>query len=88
MNELYHLPDIIGIIGVSMVLLAYYLLNLNKVHSVNYTYLSLNLVGSVLILISLLFHWNLSSVIIEIAWIAISLIGFYRAFRKKGVFLR
>jgi hypothetical protein len=88
MNLYTHLPDLVGMMGVSMVLLAYYLLNINRVHAISYKYLTLNLVGSILILYSLMFHWNLSSVIIEIAWITISLIGFYRAWRKKGVFLR
>jgi hypothetical protein len=69
----------IGIIGVILVLIAYYLLNTDKINALDMRYLLLNLIGSVLILVSLMFHWNLSSVIIEIAWIAISLIGIYRA---------
>ena len=72
----------IGLVGVVMVLIAYYLLNTDKISALNMRYLLLNLVGSILILISLMFHWNLSSVIIEIAWISISLIGIFRAYRQ------
>jgi hypothetical protein len=43
----------------------------------------LNLIGSIMLLYSLLFHWNLSSVLIEIAWITISLIGLYRAVKSR-----
>jgi len=73
----------VGIIGVILTLLAYFLINLDKVTSTSVSYVWLNLIGSILLLYSLLFHWNLSSVLIEIAWISISLIGLYRIFRLR-----
>lgn len=78
-NFFLQYANAVGILGVSFVLLAYYLLNINKLHSTSLTYLLLNFSGSCFLLFSLLFYWNLSSVIIEIAWISISLIGIYRA---------
>jgi len=72
------LSDFIGIIGVLLTLIAYYLLNLNKLTSDNMVYLMFNLIGSCLLLVSLCFNWNLSSVLIEIAWVSISLMGLYR----------
>lgn len=73
----------VGIIGVGFTLTAYYLLNVNKLSSVSMVYLLLNCIGSSLILFSLMFHWNLSSVITESAWISISLIGVYRVVRAR-----
>jgi hypothetical protein len=73
-----YLSNYIGIFGVILTLIAYYLLNINRLSSNNLTYLLLNFFGSWLILFSLIFHWNLSSVVIEIAWISISVIGLYR----------
>lgn len=75
--------DHVGIVGVILTLLAYYLINTSKVTSTNFTYVWLNLVGSTLLLYSLIFHPNLSSILIEIAWITISLIGLYRAIQAR-----
>jgi predicted membrane protein len=84
MHDLFlRYADHVGLVGVLLTLLAYYLLNVNKLTSDSMAYLWLNLVGSCLLLFSLLFHWNLSSVCIEIAWITISLIGLVRALRSR-----
>lgn len=75
--------NIVGLVGVAAILTAYFLLNLNKIAAKSMTYLSFNLVGAVLVLYSLWFHWNLSSVVIEFAWITISLIGIFRLWKNK-----
>lgn len=77
------IPDMIGIVGVILTLVAYCLLNLGRIDSDDMRYLLMNLSGSCLLLFSLLFSWNLSSVLIEIAWIAISVIGIVRYFHLK-----
>ncbi len=71
--------NVIGIIGVVFVLLAYLLLQIDKLQQDSITYSALNLVGSVFILISLYYTWNLASGIIEIAWLLISLFGISKA---------
>lgn len=71
--------NVIGIIGVVLVLLAYLLLQIDKLQQDSITYSALNLVGSVLILISLCYTWNLASGVIEIAWLLISLFGVSKA---------
>jgi hypothetical protein len=73
--------NIIGMVGVVITLIAYYLLNINRLSSVDMRYLVMNFVGSSLVLISLLVYWNLSSVVIEASWALISLIGIYRVTR-------
>lgn len=75
--------DAAGLLGVTLVLVAYYLLNIKIFLADDIRYVLMNLAGSVLLLYSLFFHWNLSSVLIEVAWILISLIGAYQYFRKK-----
>lgn len=82
MLEMY--SDIIGIIGVSLVLLAYFLLNTSRLRSTQVSYLLLNFFGACLILISLYYHWNLASVVIEFCWILISIIGLYRIFKAQA----
>lgn len=75
--------DLVGNIGVFMVVMAFYLLQTERLNSRDIRYSLLNLTGAVLLLISLLFNWNLSSVIIELFWIAISLIGIFKHLTRK-----
>jgi hypothetical protein len=83
MTSLASFSDAIGIIGVSFVLTAFFLLNTNKLTALMLRYQLLNFFGSWMILFSLLYHWNLASVLIEIAWISISMIGIVRALSAK-----
>ncbi len=76
--------DTIGIIGVVFLLGAYFLLNIGKIKSNGLAYQILNFTAAWLILYSLYFHWNTPSVIIEIFWIIISIIGMVRFYRRKA----
>lgn len=77
------LSNLVGIIGVSLILLAYFLIQLEKVTNKDLIYSVMNLIGSVLLLISLLRFWNLPSVVIEFFWMAISLYGIYNAISRS-----
>lgn len=77
------LSDYIGLVGVVLILIGYFFINTGRLTSKSLAYLALNFFGAWLILFSLLFHWNLASVIIECAWIIISLVGFYRLYRSR-----
>lgn len=70
--------NIAGIIGAGLVVSAYFLLQTKKIHSDQLIFLSMNICGSMLLLASLLWDWNLPSFIIEITWLLISLFGFYK----------
>lgn len=76
----------VGMIGVIIILIAYFLISAGYWSSESFLFQALNFFGAWLILFSLYFHWNLSSVVIEVAWVAISAYGMYRAIspnRKK-----
>lgn len=75
--------DVIGIGGVVLILAAYFLLQRDKVSSHDLSYLYLNLVGAVCVIISLLHTWNLAAFMIETAWVLISLYGIVKALRNK-----
>lgn len=77
------LYDALGIIGVVIILYAYLALQLEKISAQDWRYSALNGIGAILILISLMFSFNLASFIIEIAWLLISLFGLFRAFQKR-----
>jgi hypothetical protein len=75
---LLSMADPIGIVGVIMLLFAYFGLSTGRLKSNTLIYQFLNFFAAWLILFSLYFHWNTPSALIEIAWIMISLIGIYR----------
>jgi len=77
------LYDILGIGGVAIILIAYLLLQLEKLSAQDWRYSAANAVGALLILISLLFSFNLASFIIEIAWLLISIFGLFKAFSSR-----
>lgn len=74
------LPDALGLLGVFIILWYYFLLQCGRCTVENLSFSLANFLGSVLLLISLFFNWNLSSVIIEIAWLVISLYGIIKYF--------
>ena len=76
--------DGVGISGVAVVLVAYFLLSTNKLSSQSLKYQWCNLFGASCVLYSLMFHFNLASVVIEFSWIIISAIGLYRIYVKKN----
>ncbi len=70
--------DILGIIGVVCFLAAYFMLQKGTVTHNGFPYLGLNLAGSLLVMISLLVHWNLPAFLLEAAWALISIYGIYK----------
>ena len=77
---------IIGFAGMGCVVLAFWLVVSEKWKPTSLSYNLLNGLGAVLLILSLLVHFNLGSFVIEIFWIAISATGVwkpYRAVRRK-----
>lgn len=77
------LSDTIGLFGVGCVLGAYFLLQTEKIRSDELAYPVINLVGAVLILVSLMRTFNLASFVIEICWIAISVYGIVKILGRR-----
>lgn len=73
------LADGIGNIGVICFLSAYFLLQKGRIKHDSLIYLWLNLAGAMLLMASLLIHWNLSAFLLEAAWALISIYGIYKA---------
>lgn len=71
----YSLYDLAGNIGVLMMVIAYLLLQVDKLSSSSITYLLLNAIGAVLVMVSLMFSFNLSAFLMEAFWLLISLFG-------------
>ena len=78
MNYEWH--DLLGNIGVFLVLLAYLLVQLNRIDTRKYLYSFVNAAGATLLCISLVINFNMSGLMIELSWVLISLYGLYRCF--------
>ena len=70
--------DIIGTLGVGVIVITYLLLQLGRIKSDQLVYSLLNGVGAALILISLYYDFNLPSVVVEAFWLVISIFGIIR----------
>lgn len=77
------LANVIGMIGTLLVVGAYFLMQLNKLDPKGLRFNLINLLGALFLLLSLLVHFNLPSFIIELFWIAASLIGVLNYWRDK-----
>ena len=80
---IYVWHDVLGGIGVVFILLAYFLLQLERVSPIKPPYLIANGLGSFLILVSLVNEFNLSAFAIEAAWFVISVYGLMRCLSRR-----
>jgi len=76
--------EILGVIGVGLIVLSYFLLQTGRMSSRDAWFSIANAGGSSLIIVSLISNFNLSAFLIEVFWLIISLYGLLRnSFRGK-----
>lgn len=75
--------DLAGFAGVVLIVIAYLLLQLNKLPSSAPAYSLLNALGAFLVMVSLVFDFNLSAFLMEAFWFLISLYGLLRSVLSK-----
>lgn len=85
MNMNYGLIDLVGIIGVVIIVVAYLLLQLERLKSTSLIYSVMNAVGASMIVASLIVDFNLSALLMEVFWVLISFIGIGRHLRLKTI---
>lgn len=74
--------DWVGSLGVLIIVAAYLWLQIGRIAGQNVIFSGANLLGSMLILVSLYFNFNFSAALIEIFWIVISLFGLVMGLRR------
>jgi hypothetical protein len=78
------LPDLGGLAGVLMMLIAYALGQLGRLRMDTVPALLMNLAGAVLVMVSLLFKFNLSAFLMEATWAVVALFGLVKpALRRR-----
>ncbi len=75
--------DIVGTLGVAIIILTYVLLQIERVRSDQLIYSLLNAIGAALILVSLYFDFNFPSLVVEFFWLLISLFGIGKWLRRR-----
>jgi CRP-like cAMP-binding protein len=78
--DLPHMADLVGLVGVFLYLSAYFVLQLGILPGNGYAYPVLNLAAAACVLAGLQVHFNLSSMLIQVSFIAISVMGIARRF--------
>jgi len=79
----YGWHDLLGIIGVVLIVATYMLLQLEKLSATSFIFSATNGLGASLILVSLIYEFNLSAFIIEAFWLLISTYGIVRYFSRN-----
>jgi hypothetical protein len=75
--------DLLGNVGVLLMVVAYLLLQLEKLSSAAVSYLLLNMVGAALVIVSLRYRFNFSAFLMEAFWLLISLFGLTKSLLGK-----
>jgi hypothetical protein len=75
--------DLVGFLGVLLIVGAYLFLQLDKLPNCAPSYSLLNAAGSLLIIVSLVFKFNTSAFLIEAFWFLISLFGLWKALTSR-----
>lgn len=76
---------IVGLVGMLVTLIAYFLLQAQKLHGNGLTYQLMNAVGALGVALSLLFgKFNLPAFLLEVVWLAISIYGIVVARRRRA----
>ncbi|MBM3886989.1 hypothetical protein FJ364_03585 [Candidatus Dependentiae bacterium] len=78
-----YITDGVGLLGVAVTILMYLLLQTEKLASTSFSYSFWNGVGSVMIIYSLFFAWNIASFLMELIWLGISGYGAWKAFKSS-----
>lgn len=76
--------NVVGNIGVVLCLGCFFGIQTGKINPRKMPYSVFNFIGSLMIIFSLYFAFNLSAFIIEVAWLLISLYGICRVWLSKG----
>jgi hypothetical protein len=85
MNMNYGFIDFVGNVGVVIIVVAYLLLQLDRIKSSDLAYSVLNAAGASLIVASLIVDFNFSALLMEVFWVLISFIGIGRHLRLKTI---
>lgn len=75
--------DLAGNVGVVLMVLGYLLLQAERVRSSDLSYSLMNGIGALLVVVSLLYRFNLSAFLVEAFWLLISIFGLIKFLKRR-----
>lgn len=84
MNVNYQWHDLVGNLGVLLIVGSYFWMQIGRISGQSPVYSLVNGAGAAFILVSLYYNFNLSAVIIESFWLVFSLMGAVLSLRKTA----
>jgi len=79
------IPDIIGLLGVTLLIVTYGLLQFDRIDPKGFWYSFNNMIVAILVTVSLLYSFNLASMVIEVFWFSLSVYGIWKYFDRMKV---
>lgn len=76
--------SVVGTFGVACFLVAYFQLQQDRWSAHGLPYLGANLLGSILVLVSLAIDWNFAAFMLEVLWALISMYGIVKTLKKRN----
>jgi hypothetical protein len=76
------IPDIIGFVGVGLLIVTYALLQLDRIDPKGFWYSFNNMMVAILVTVSLVYTPNLASLVIEFFWFFISVFGLWKFYTR------
>ena len=77
--------DILGTLGVAIILIAYILLQIERMRSDGAAFSLMNAIGAAMILVSLCYQFNFAAFLMEFFWLLVSLFGIGKYFVANRV---
>ncbi len=77
-----NIPDIIGLVGVVLLITTYGLLQFDRIDPKGFWYSCNNMLVAILVTVSLVYNFNLASMVIEVFWFSLSVYGLLKYFGK------
>jgi len=77
------IPDVVGLIGVALLIVTYAMLQFDRIDPKGFWYSFNNMVVAILVTVSLLYSFNLASMVIEVFWFGLSVYGIWNYYRKR-----
>jgi hypothetical protein len=75
--------DIVGLVGVTILIVTYAMLQFDKIDPKGFWYSFNNMIVAILVTVSLLYSFNLASMVIEVFWFGLSVYGIWNYYRKR-----
>jgi len=79
------IPDVIGLIGVILLITTYGLLQFDKIDPKGFWYSFNNMIVAILVTVSLYYTFNLASMVIEVFWFSLSVYGVVMYYKRRNV---